>query len=266
MDKVDYQSVTGECFMSENRDQIVREAIRNQTEPLSKGLGKMLRQSHIQLSHQNDRLIKTEAMTRFVAQRGSPAKGFAHGAELRSTHIDLAVGMPKSGKDWSSVAHTAMSSGEDQKWACKKQEGFESLGEELRKSNVLFHAGRHDFRSPSLPVHRSEMKTQFEGKPQAATKGYADSLGKELRTSSIALSDLNKSTSDWASSSQSMLNSHADKKWTVKQPGGFFHLKKELQKTNVTLGSDTSVYGTEGHLKPIKDDRKARPAGARPQV
>lgn len=263
-DKVNYESQNG-SMMSEARDQVVRAAIRARKEPESLQLGKMLRKSHIQFSHRPDReFARTEAKMRFVPQKIEVSEGFgdSNGAELRATHIDLAVAGNKSGKEWESVLKSTMSASEDVKFACSKPQGFAELGEELRKSSVLLHAGRHDFRSQTIPVNRSESTRQYCPQPISQTKGFADTLGKELRTSSLDLAaGVPKTGSHWQSQQHAIMAGHNDKKWACKRQEGFDNLIAELRKTNITLGTDRVVYGTEGAKRPIRDDRNRHPAG-----
>ncbi|CAE7939063.1 TH1 [Symbiodinium necroappetens] len=61
-----------------------------------------------------------------------------NGADLKSSHIDLAFGASKSCKHWSSALTEEMSRNQDEKFNCKKPEGFEFLGAELRKSSISF--------------------------------------------------------------------------------------------------------------------------------
>jgi len=263
-DKVNYQSVTSHTHMSDERDKIVRDALRAREEPESMQLGKVLRKSHIQLSHRADlQPANTESKSRFIKRPAEMAQSFsdANGAELRATHIDLAVAGSKSMKDEHSVLKNSMSQGSDQKWACAKPHGFEELGAELRKSNVLLHAGRHDFRTTALPVHQSETKLQYPEKPICAEVGFGATLGKQLRTSSIDVSyGVPKTCTDWQSAQHAMLGDNMKSKWACKKPEGFYHLIAELRKTNVTLGTDKIDYGTR--QKVIKDGRDARAAGA----
>lgn len=263
--KVNYESETSEKILGEGRDREVRAAIRARQTPESLELGKLLRQSHIQLSHRPDREVaKTESKMRFVPQNGEPAKSYADiiGGELQKTNIDLAVGDPKSGKEWQSVLKSEMSKGEDVKFKAEKPKGFEALGEELRKSSVLFHAGRHDFRTDAPPVQRSETKRQFEAKPLSPTVGFAESNGKELRKSNIDMAcGATKSTASWRSQQHAIMADNYDKKYKCEKTEGFEFLGVELRKTNVTLGTDRVVYGTEGVRRPLRDDRNAHPAG-----
>lgn len=262
--KVRYESETAERFMSESRDKEVRDAIRAKKEPESLQLGKLLRQSHITLSHRPTPLAKSEAQLRWVPQKIEVAESFAdtNGAELRKSNIDLAVAESKSGKGWSSVNKSTAESCADQKFACKQPEGFQSLGEELRKSSVLLHAGRHDFRSASLPVHKSESKREFHPHAISSVQSFADTLGKELRTSSFDYSyGVSKSSAGWQSQQHQIMGGCQKEKWACKQPEGFYHLIAELKKSNITLGSDRTVYGSEGAKRPIKDDRDRHPAG-----
>lgn len=269
--KVNFESETTERFMSEGRDKIVRDAIRERKEPESMQLGKLLRKSHIALSHRPDREVaKTETKMRFVPQKIEIAESYAdtNGAELRKSNIDLAVGQSKSGKDWKSVQTSEMSATEGEKFACRKPQGFEQLGAELRKSNVVLHAGRHDFRSRSLPIHRSTTHLAYVPRSGGAQENLASSLGVELRTSSIdvAFGGLHKNsashgTPSWQSQQHGIMASHQESKWAARRPAGFEFLKKELQKTNVTLGTDKTVYGSEGIKRPVRDDRNAVAAG-----
>jgi len=264
--KVQYESESVEKFMSENRGNAVRAAIRGRQEPESLQLGKLLRKSHIQLSHSSEQETRTEAKMRFVPQKIDMAESFAdtNGAELRKSNIDLAFGVPKTGKEWLSVNRATANDNADAKFAAKKPKGFEMLGEELRKSNVLLHAGRHDFRSASVPIPRSEARSQFIDKGPSPTVGFAETLGKELKTSNIdvAFGSLSKpNATQWQSQMHAIMANKNDDKWACKKPEGFYHLIAELKKTNITLGSDRVVYGSEGAKRPIRDDREAEPAG-----
>lgn len=263
LDAVRWESETTERYMSEKRNQEVRNAIRGQKEPESMQLGKLLKKSHIQLSHRPDlEPAKTETKMRFVPKR-SEAQGLARDpAELRKSHIDLAIADSKSGKAWSSVLKSTMSDSEDVKFKAERPKGFEELGEELRKSSVLLHAGRHDFRSQSLPVPRSTQKLSYDPKPISKTLGFAETIGKELQVSSIDVAAGEKKTAaPWQSHQHAIMGDQNDKKWACEKPKGFDHLIAELRKTNITLGSDRkTVYGSEG-TRPIKDARLARPAG-----
>lgn len=268
--KVQFESETTERFMSENRDRMVREAIRCKEEPESLQLGKVLRRSHIQLSHRPDQQPpKSEARTRFEKRQADPSKSFAdtNGEELRRSNINLAVAPGKT--EWSSVLKSSIAQGSDKKFACEIPQGFEELGVELRKSNVLLHAGRHDFRSTSLPVHRSESKSQFGPKPASPTKSYAESLGKELRTSNIDVACGGSRTSaDWRSQQHSTMLEQNDDKWACRKPEGFYHLIAELRKTNVTLGTDRTNYEKPAAFtrRELKHSDKLRPAGHVPGV
>lgn len=263
--KVRYESVTTESHMSEARDKICRDHCRAKTEPESLQLGKLLRQSHIQLSHRPDREVaKSEAKTRWTPQKIEVVEGFAatNGAELKKSHIDLAVGDSKSAKEWVSDLKGKMSAAEEEKFACKVPQGFQHLGAELRKSSVLLHAGRHDFRSGGLPVHRSEANRAWSTKEISSVTSYSETLGKELRTSNIDLGPGNEKTYKGISGqTHSIMADQNDKKWACKQPEGFYHLIAELKKSNITLGSDATAYGSEGVKRPVRDDRNAAPAG-----
>jgi len=263
--KLTYESEANERYMSANRDKIVRDAVRARKEPESLQLGKMLRKSHIQLSHDKDKVALTESRIRFGPKKGELAEAFDLGPELRATHIDLGVASDKSGKEWTSVMKSTLASNSDKKFACAKPQGFEQLGEELRKSSVMLHAGRHDFRSPTQPVRMSESKSAFDIKPISKTLGFAATLGKELRTSSIDVAyGVEKTCNHWQSAQHAVMGADLNDKFACKKQKGFEHLAVELRKTSVTLGSDHTIYGTEGNKRPVKDDRQRRPAGVRP--
>lgn len=262
---VRYESETNERFMSESRNKLVRQAIYDRKEPESLQLGKMLRKSHITLSMTKDRApAQTEAQQRWTKQPIEMSKSFADVriAELRKANIDLSVGEPKTGKGWISDQTACMSANEDVKFACKKPQGFAELGAELRKSSVLLHAGRHDFRSPGVPVPRTEAMDQWTTKPIEVAESFSGSLGKELRTSSFDYSyGVSKSGAHWQSQQHSVMANQNDQKWACHKQKGFDNLIAELRKTNITLGSDPTVYGTQGNTRPVRDDRKKRAAG-----
>lgn len=268
--KVHYETEAG-MNMNEKRAKVLHDAIVAVQEPESLQLGKMLKQSHITMSHIKDKEVaRSEAKNRFAGQKSETSA--AEDAALlkvandpKACHIDLSVGCSRSSKAWSSNLKASHGANEDEKFACKQPEGFQFLGEELRKSNVTLHAGRHDFRTRSVPSTRSEAKLQYgKAPPMSPTVGFADTLGKALRTSSIdaAFGSLNPAPNNWQSQQHTIMGQHSNQKWNCRVPDGFAHLKKELQKTNVTLGTDRVVYGTEGRAGPIRDDRKARAAGA----
>lgn len=266
LDKVNYETETCASHTSENRNQMVRTAIRARTEPESMQLGKLLKKTSITLSMRVDpKAAQSEAAIRFVPQKMENSKSFADVriAELRKANIDLAVGQDKTGKDWQSVLKSTMSDSEDMKFACKKAEGFEVLGEELRKSSVLLHAGRHDFRQAETPVPTSEQRREYMTKPRSPTVGFAETLGKALRTSSfdVGMDAIPRSGTGWQSSQHAIMENNLDKKFACAQGAGFQHLKAELRKTNISLGTDRTVYGSEGAKRPLKDDRGAVPAG-----
>jgi len=263
---VRYESETCSQFMSEDRNKQVRKAIREQQGP-DESAKAMLRESHINLSMRKELPTKSEAQTRWTKQPIEVSESFkdVRIAELRKCNIDLAVAEPKTGKEWTSVLKSVHGANEDLKFACKKPEGFQELGAELRKSSVLLHAGRHDFRSSSLPVRRSEAKAQYVGKPISVTANLSATLGKELRTSSFDYSyGVSKSSAHWQSQQHHIMASHNDKKWACEKPEGFNHLIAELRKTNVTLGTDSVDYGTEGNRRPVRDDRNMQAAGDLP--
>lgn len=270
--KVQYESETTERFMNEARDKMVRDAIRSKEEPESLQLGKVLRQSHIQLSLRADQQPpKTETRISYQQRKAEITKGFAdtNGEELRRSNIDLGVAGNKSGRDWSSVLKSSMSQAADKKFACEKPQGFEELGVELRKSNVLLHAGRHDFRSSSLPIARSETKIQYGLKPASPTQGYAETLGKQLRTSSIDVAGGgSRASADWQSQQHTTMLEQNDDKWACKKPEGFYHLIAELRKTNVTLGTDRTNYEKKAAFthRELKQSDRLRPAGHVPGV
>jgi len=269
--KVHYETEAG-MNMNEKRARVLHDAIVAVKEPESLQLGKMLKQSHITMSHIKDKEVaRSEAKNRFVGAKAetSAAEDAARlkvANDPKACHIDLSVGCSRSSKAWSSNLKATHGANENEKFACKQPEGFQFLGEELRKSNVTLHAGRHDFRTRSLPTNRSESNLQYgKAPPMSQTVGFADTLGKALRTSSIdaAFGSLNPApTQGWHSQQHVIMAQHSDQKWNCRVPDGFAHLKKELQKTNVTLGTDRVDYGTRGLARPIRDDRKARPAGA----
>jgi len=267
---VRYESETCSQFMSEDRNKQVRQAIREQQEPDAAAKA-MLRQSHINLSMHKTAPGKSEAQMRWTKPPIDPVESFKdlRIAELRKCNIDLAVAEPKSGKEWTSVLKAVHGSNEDAKFACKRpdaeKEELQKLGAELRKSNVLLHAGRHDFRSSSLPVRRSEAKAQFEAKPISVTANLSKTLGKELRTSSFDYSyGVSKSSAHWQSQQHQVMANQNDKKWACEKPEGFYHLIAALKKTNLILGSDSVVYGTEGNKRPVRDDRNMQAAGDLP--
>lgn len=262
---VTYESETNASFMSDARDKVVRDSMRGRQEPESLKLGKLLRQSHITLSMRPDREVaKSEARMRFVTPKMEVAQSFAdtNGAELRLSNVDLAVNKNESKvRDWTSVNRATMSANQDEKFACKRPQGFDTLGEELRKSNVLLHAGRHDFRQSSVPIPRSESACQFVTKPISPMVGFGATLGKELRTSSIDVAyGVPKTTKSWQSQQHAIMANETGAKWACEQPKGFQHLIAELRKTNISLGTDRIVYGTEGNKRPVQSIRQD-PAG-----
>jgi hypothetical protein len=248
---------------------MVRDHIRSQEEPESLHLGKMLKKSNVKLSLRHEQQpAKSEARLRFAQRPADKTKGFEElGEELRKSNVALAVAGSKSGREWTSVLKDSMSQNADKKFACEIPHGFEELGVELRKSNVLLHAGRHDYRSTSLPVHRSETKNQFVEKPISHTASYAETLGKELRTSSIDVAcGGSRSSADWRSAQHATFADNTTDKWAAKKPEGFYHLIKELRKTNVTLGTDRTVYDNKAGAvrftrNQLQSSVSLRPAG-----
>jgi len=268
--KVSYESEATDRLIGERRGQVVYDAARVREEPESLQLGKLLRKSHIKLSHRPDaKPAQTEAKMRYIPQARDASKSFAetNGAELRRSNIDLAVADPKSGKEWKSVLKGAMSSNEDAKFACAVPEGFAHMAKELRKSNVLLNAGKVDYRNERPAPHMSEQKREYHEKPIPNTVGYADTIGKDLRTSHIDLApgDGDKHCKTWVSQQHAVLGSNNDEKWACEKPEGFYHLIAELRKTNIQLGTDKIAYGTEGVKRPILYPGSKVP-GAKPRA
>lgn len=58
------------------------------------------------------------------------------GKDLRASHIDLGGGAPRPGQHWMSMQQDDMTRHAQQKFANRKQAGFDDLAVELRKSNV----------------------------------------------------------------------------------------------------------------------------------
>lgn len=262
--KVEYKSQAMDSFMSEERNQIVRQAIRDRKEPESLQLGKQLRKSHVVMSMRTEPPAQTEAKRRWTQPpKMKQAESYAdiRIAELRKANIDLAVADPKSAKDWTSVLKSVHSSHADKKFACSKPQGFQELGEELRKSSVLLHAGKHDFRSEAEPVRRSEAASSFDVKPIPENINF-NHLGEEARTSSFEYSyGTDKRAKGWESQQHSIFGDNQEAKWKCRQPEGFYHLIAELKKSNVTFGSDGTKYGTESLPRPLRDDRVKHAAG-----
>lgn len=270
--KVKYVSETSECFMNEKRDKEVRAAIAARTEPESKQLGKFLRKSNVRLSMHPTTFGESENQQRYVDKMGEleSAESYADVriAELRKANIDLSVGEPKTAKHWNSVLKATHSENADQKFACSKPQGREDLIAELRKSSVLLHAGRHDYRQETCPVRQSEQTTAYDTKPISKTLGFADTNGKLLRESNFGIGNVAdpKTCSHWQSAQHKVMVDNMDKKFACKQPKGFDHLIAELRKTNINLGNDQTKYGTETRRVPIQDDTNRRPAGAAPAL
>jgi len=262
---VRYESETCAQFMSEDRNKTVRKAIRETQAPDASAKA-LLRESHINLSMHKELPTKSEAQTRWTkppkTDQGESFKDIRL-AELRKCNIDLGVAEPKSGKEWTSVLKAVHGANSGVKSDGKKPVPMDMSA--LRKSSVLLHAGRHDFRSSSVPVPRTEAATQYEAKPILVAENLSATLGKALRTSSFDYSyGVSKSSAHWQSQQHHIMADKNDKKWACAKPEGFNNLIAELRKTSVILGSDKIPYGTEGNKRPVRDDRNMQAAGDLP--
>jgi len=270
--KVKYVSETSESFMNEQRDKEVRAAIMARTEPESKQLGKLLRKSNVKLSMHPTGFGESEKQLRYVDMMGQLESSESYAniriAELRKANIDLSVGEPKTCSHWSSVLKATHSENADQKFACGKPEGREDLVAELRKSNVLLHAGRHDYRQDTVPVPRSMQTTSYDEKPISKTLGFAETNGKLLRESNFGIGNVAdpKTCSHWQSAQHKVMVDNMGKKFACEKPKGLDHLILELRKSNINFGNDQTKYGTESRRVPIRDDTNRNPAGARPAL
>jgi len=270
--KVKYVSETSECFMNEQRDKEIRAANLARTEPESKQLGKFLRKSNVKLSMHPTPFGESEKQKRYVDMMGQLESSESYAniriAELRKANIDLSVGEPKTASHWSSVLKATHSENADQKFACSKPEAEKGLMAELRKSNVLLHAGRHDYRQDTCPVPKSEQTTSYDAKPISKTLGFADTNGKLLRESNFGIGNVAdpKTCSHWQSAQHQVMVDNMGKKFACRKPEGLDHLIIELRKTNINFGNDATKYGTESRRVPIRDDTNRRPAGAAPAL
>lgn len=270
--KVKYESETTERFMSAQRDKEVRAAIMARTEPESKQLGKFLRKSNVKLSMHPTGFGESEKQRRYVDMMGQLESSESYAdiriAELRKANIDLSVGEPKTASHWTSVLKATHSENADQKFACSKPQGREDLIAELRKSNVLLHAGRHDYRSETCPVRQSEQTTAYDTKPISKTLGFAETNGKLLRESNFGIGMVAdpKTCNHWQSAQHKVMVNNMDKKFACEKPKGLDHLIVELRKTNINFGNDQTRYGTEARRVPIRDDTNRRPAGKDPAL
>mmetsp|Transcript_92189 Transcript_92189/g.192763 ORF Transcript_92189/g.192763 Transcript_92189/m.192763 type:complete len:224 (+) Transcript_92189:137-808(+) len=190
-----------------------------------------LRGVHWQIGYRPGEATQTESKHKYVNHRGSPAVlNEAKAAELRRSHIDLAVGADKSSKQWETVMTGDMCRNASEKFGCKKPEGFQALGAELRKSSVSIS-------DQTTPPPHSELKDRFGPPPKfEQAKSYADSLGKELRSSRIDIANgQEKIARNWESSMRAEMGRHAKEKFLYQQPAGFQHLIAELRKSSVPL-------------------------------
>mmetsp|Transcript_18907 Transcript_18907/g.44874 ORF Transcript_18907/g.44874 Transcript_18907/m.44874 type:complete len:238 (-) Transcript_18907:66-779(-) len=154
-----------------------------------------------------------------------------NGADLKSSHIDLAFGASKSCKHWSSALTEEMSRNQDEKFNCKKPEGFEFLGAELRKSSISFGERSEE----NLLSHQ---KQQFTAPPKVKQMAsFADTVGKDLRASHIDIANgADKSSSHWKAVQTSEMAQFAREKFECRKPEGYCHLIAELRKSSVPLG------------------------------
>jgi len=192
-----------------------------------------LRGVHWKLSYVGTETPKTETKLAYIQHGKYMRQGAVeNGDDLKASHIDLAVGQSRSGKDWQAAQTAEMSRHEAAKFACEKPQGFEQLGEELRKSSVSFSE------RPEQSSTETEQKARFATPPhveQAAS--FADTVGKDLRSSHIDISNGNsQSVAHWKSMQTSEMDEYAREKFNCKKPAGFDHLIAELRKSSVPLG------------------------------
>eukprot|EP00930_Biecheleria_cincta_P021123 TRINITY_DN15723_c0_g1_i2.p1 TRINITY_DN15723_c0_g1~~TRINITY_DN15723_c0_g1_i2.p1 ORF type:complete len:225 (-),score=45.93 TRINITY_DN15723_c0_g1_i2:97-771(-) len=191
-----------------------------------------LRGVHWALSYSAPTLRQTVTKDSYI-HHGKYSKPAAvdNGDDLKASHIDMAVGVPRTCSHWQAAQSAEMSRNAAAKFSCEKPKGFEQLGEELRKSSVTFSDRK-------LPEQLTEQKRSF-GQPeyieQAAS--YAASLGKDLRASHIDVANgRDKNCGHWQGMQKFEMHEYAKEKFACKKPAGFDHLIAELRKSNVPLG------------------------------
>eukprot|EP00441_Pelagodinium_beii_P043391 CAMPEP_0197651402 /NCGR_PEP_ID=MMETSP1338-20131121/32324_1 /TAXON_ID=43686 ORGANISM="Pelagodinium beii, Strain RCC1491" /NCGR_SAMPLE_ID=MMETSP1338 /ASSEMBLY_ACC=CAM_ASM_000754 /LENGTH=221 /DNA_ID=CAMNT_0043226025 /DNA_START=47 /DNA_END=712 /DNA_ORIENTATION=- len=192
-----------------------------------------LRGVHWKLSYVGTQVAQTETKLSYI-KHGTYRKQakVENGDDLKASHIDLSVGQSRSGKHWQSAQTAEMSRNTVAKYACGKPQGFEQLGEELRKSSVSFSE------RPSMGNFQTQQKASYQTPPhvqQAAS--FADTVGKDLRSSHIDIANgKDKSTAQWKAMQTSEMDEYAREKFDCKKPAGFDHLIAELRKSSVPLG------------------------------
>jgi hypothetical protein len=115
-------------------------------------LGKELRKSSLVLheipaTFRNHVVPNSEQKSRYTDKGNCCTASFSDtlGKDFRSSHIDIAQGAEKHTRDWIQVQRMATQDHAEEKWGCRKPEGFYELIEELRKSNVPLSGAGQDF-------------------------------------------------------------------------------------------------------------------------
>eukprot|EP00933_Yihiella_yeosuensis_P028048 TRINITY_DN21856_c0_g1_i1.p1 TRINITY_DN21856_c0_g1~~TRINITY_DN21856_c0_g1_i1.p1 ORF type:complete len:223 (+),score=57.54 TRINITY_DN21856_c0_g1_i1:49-717(+) len=192
-----------------------------------------LRGVHWQLSFVDHGPGKSEARQNYVDKGFAKPDAFDHSAELKASHIDLAVGCDRSCKHWQSSLTAEMSRNEESKFACGQPKGFDELAHELRKSSVSFS-------DRAIAPSQSEQKCRFNVPPKVEqAPNVAETVGKDLRASHIDISNGGgTSCAHWQAAGQAEMSAYAKEKFECKKPGGFEALGKELRKSSVPLGAN----------------------------
>ncbi|CAK9036446.1 Hypothetical protein (Fragment) [Durusdinium trenchii] len=191
-----------------------------------------LRGVHWQLSYLPSHYGQTETKEAYIKHpRYQREKMVENGDDLRAPHIDLAFGASKSCKHWVAALTDEMSRNEYDKFHCKKPDGFEALGAELRKSHISFG-------ERSEVGAQSHQKMAFGAPPKVAQMAsFADTVGKDLRASHIDIANgAEKSCGHWKAVQTSEMAQYAREKFSCRKPEGFYHLIAELRKSSVPLG------------------------------
>lgn len=191
-----------------------------------------LRGVHWQLSYLQTTPGQTETKEAYIQHpKYQRRQAVENGDDLRASHIDLAFGASRSCKHWVAALTDEMSRNEEDKFNCKRPDGFEALGTELRKSHISF-GERYE------PTCQSQQKVNFGAPPKVSQlASFADTVGKDLRASHIDIANgAEKSCAHWKAMQTSEMARNAKEKFSCRKPEGFYHLIAELRKSSVPLG------------------------------
>jgi len=181
-------------------------------------------------------------------------------ATLQKSHIDLAFGVEKTGRNWGTDMAEKMAANTDLKYVPERAAPID--GKRNYKSMVPFGDNGLVFGESEARVTESKAQYADPGNP-ARAHNYAATLGKELRQHSWDNAmGRDKTTDYWMSAQSAAMGRNAYEKFDCCKPQVDPRLSKQLRQSTIFLGGEKADWPAQGMQRALSMPGLAGPLGS----